>query len=85
MRANRAYALSVRRGGFEPAFLAGRERHDRIEVVSIDDGEVVLFWDLPAKRAARLLRSLRADLVRLEAAEFIAAWEGRDGAAEGPP
>ena len=80
MRANRAYSLSVHRGGIEPAFLAARERHDRIEVVSIDDGEVVLFWDLPAKRAARLVKELRVDLVRLNASEFIAIWEGRDGA-----
>lgn len=84
MRANRAYELSVHRGGIEPAFLAGRERHDRIEVVSIDDGEVVLFWDLPAKQAARLLKALRVDLVRLDAGEFIAIWEGRDGTAGEP-
>ena len=75
MRANRAYSLSVHRGGIEPAFLAARERHDRIEVVSIDDGEVVLFWDLPAKSAAKLARALKTDLAGLEADEFLARWD----------
>ncbi len=78
MRANRAFELTVSRGGLEPAFLAGQERLDRIEVVAIDDGEVVLYWDLPAKEATRLLKDLRADLVGLDAHEFIARWEGAD-------
>ena len=47
-------------------------------MVSIDDGEVVLFWVLPPKDAAKLLRALRADLAQLAADEFIAAWEGSD-------
>jgi hypothetical protein len=80
MRANRAYHLIVSREGLEPAFLAGAGRLDRIEVVSIDDGEVVLFWVLPAKDAAKLLRALRTDLAQLGADEFIAAWEGADSA-----
>jgi hypothetical protein len=78
VRANRAYELIVSRGGIEPAFLADRDRLDRIEVVSIDDGEVVLYWDLPAKEAARLTKMLRADLVSMDAEEFIRAWEGTD-------
>jgi hypothetical protein len=82
MKANRAYELIVHRGGFQPAFFAARERSDRIEVVSIDDGEVVLFWDLPAKEAAHLLKELRGDLVQLDAAHFIDIWEGRDGSAQ---
>lgn len=79
MKANRAFTLTVSRGGLEPAFLADRDRLDRIEVVAIDDGEVMLFWDLPAKEAARLLKELRADLVGLGAEEFIGRWEGADG------
>jgi len=79
MKANRAFELIVSRGGIEPAFLASSARLDRVEVVSIDDGEVVLFWELPAKQAARLLKALRVDLMQLEPGEFIAAWEGRDG------
>jgi hypothetical protein len=79
MRANRAFELIVSRGGIEPAFLADPERLDRIELVSIDDGEVVLYWDLPAKEASRLLRALRADLAGMSVDEFIGIWEGADG------
>jgi hypothetical protein len=78
MRANRAYHLIVSRAGVGPSFLAGPERHDRIEVVSIDDGEVVLFWELPAKPAAKLVRALRADLAGLDADAFIARWDDSD-------
>jgi hypothetical protein len=78
LKANRAYHLIVSREGLEPAFISRPERLDRIELVSIDDGEVVLFWELPAKRAAKLLRKLRTDLAALEASEFIARWEGAD-------
>lgn len=78
MRANRVYELIVSRPVLEPAFLAGPRRLDRVEVLSLDDGEVILYWELPPKRAARLLKTLRADLVTLEAAEFIARWQGLD-------
>jgi hypothetical protein len=85
MKANRAYELIIHRGGIEPAFLAKAGRFDRIEVVSIDDGEVVLFWDLPAKDAARLRKQLRADLAQRSAGDFIKIWEGRDAGVEPPP
>jgi hypothetical protein len=78
MRANRAYELIVSRGGLEPAFLADRERLDRIEIVSIDDGEVALYWDLNAKLASRLLKELRVDLVGLDAEQFFDKWVGAD-------
>lgn len=78
MKANRAYELIVSRGGLEPAFLADDHRTDRIEVVSVDDGEVVLYWDLHAKLASRLLKELRADLASLEAGEFFDKWVGAD-------
>lgn len=78
MRANRAYHLVVSRPGLQPAFLAGPDRIDRIEVFSIDDGEVVLYWELPPKRATRLLKALRGDLVTLDAEEFIGRWAGLD-------
>jgi hypothetical protein len=78
MKANRAYRLIVSREGIEPAFLADRDRLDRIEVVSIDDGEVILYWELPAKEASRLLKALRSDLARVDAEEFIRIWEGAD-------
>lgn len=79
MKANRAFDLIVSRGGLEPAFLADPHRVDRVEVVSIDDGEVILYWELPAKTAARLLKSLRTDLVTMDSDEFIRTWEGQDG------
>lgn len=78
MKANRAYHLSVAREGIEPAFLATDARLDRIELVSIDDGEVALYWELPAKLASRLVRELRADLASLQAEEFIDKWTGAD-------
>ena len=78
MKANRVFHLTVTRGGREPAFMADRRRVDRIEVVSVDDGELLLYWELPAKDAAKLLRQLRADLAGLEAEEFLAIWEDAD-------
>jgi hypothetical protein len=84
MRANRAYHLIVSRAGHGPVFMADRHRVDRIEVISIADGEVVLYWELPAKQAAKLLKQLRADLVGLEAEEFVAIWEGADVTADWP-
>jgi hypothetical protein len=78
MRANRALRLIVSRGGLEPAFLADPDRLDRIELVSIDDGEVVMYWERPPKEVSKLARELREDLVALDVNEFIDAWVGRD-------
>jgi hypothetical protein len=74
MKANRAYRLIVTRSGRAPALLADTSRVDHIEVVEIDAGEVVLFWDRPPQAASRLARALRADLSQLEAGEFLARW-----------
>jgi hypothetical protein len=74
MRANRAYRLIVTRRGRTPAMLANAERMDHIELVDIDGGEVVLFWDRPAHAASRMARALREELQQLEADEFIARW-----------
>jgi hypothetical protein len=84
MKANRAFRLIVSREGREPAFMAERGRLDRIEVVSVADEEIVLYWDLPVKQAARLLKQLRRDLVGLDAEAFIARWEGADGTEDWP-
>ena len=78
VRANRAYELIVSRAGFEPAFLADPGRLDRIEIVSVEDGEVILYWALEPKLASRLLRLLREDLVSLDAEAFIDKWIGAD-------
>lgn len=83
MRANREFELLVSRGGSEPAFLADRHRRDRLEVVSIETGEVVLFWELPARAAAKLKRQLQEDLATLEGAAFLAAWSDQQAAGEG--
>lgn len=78
MKANRLYHLIVSRDGIEPAFIADERRLDRVEVISIDDGEVAFYWDLPVKRASRLLKELRADLVSMEADDFFDKWVGAD-------
>jgi hypothetical protein len=44
----------------------------------MDDGEVTFYWELPAKRAARLLKELRADMIELEAEDFFDKWVGAD-------
>ena len=82
MRANRAFELLVCRDGRGPAFLADRRRLDRLEVVSLDTGEVVFFWELPARAAVKLERQLRADLAAMEARAFVEVWS-RDDAAGG--
>jgi hypothetical protein len=74
VKARRAYEVIVTREGRAPAWLAGSGRIDHVEVVEIDSGEVVLFWDLEAPKASRLARALHEDLHRLDADEFLAAW-----------
>jgi hypothetical protein len=78
MRANRLYHLIVSRDGREPAFLSDPNRTDRIEVVSVDDGEAILYWDVSPKQASKLLKLLRADLATLEAEEFFDKWLDAD-------
>jgi hypothetical protein len=74
MKANRAYRLIVRRGGWMPAALADPDRVDHIEVVEVDSGEVVLVWDCPPQIAARRARAVRKDLAQLEDREFLERW-----------
>jgi hypothetical protein len=74
MRANRAFRVIVRRGGLMPAFLASPERVDHVEVVEIDGGEVVFFWDCPPQTACRRTRELREDLLRYDREDFLARW-----------
>jgi hypothetical protein len=78
MRAKAAYRLIVTRGGRAPALLADAERVDHIELVGIDDGEVVLFWDLPPHAASQRARVLREELALLDAQAFIARWSTVD-------
>jgi hypothetical protein len=74
VKANRAYELLVRRGSRLPAMLAPANRPDHVEVVEIDSGEVVLFWDTAPAQTGRLARALRADLAQLESGEFLRRW-----------
>jgi hypothetical protein len=74
LRARNAYRLIVTRGGLAPALLAGPSRVDHIEVVEIDSGEAILFWDRAPQPASKLARELRADLAQLDAPDFIARW-----------
>jgi hypothetical protein len=82
MKANRRYHLIVSREGLEPAFLSDPGRADRIEVVSVDDGEVMLYWDVDPKQASKLLKLLRADLASLDAEEFFDKWLDADAQEE---
>jgi hypothetical protein len=75
MKAKAAYRLIVTRGGRAPALLAVAEH---IELVDIDDGEVVLFWDLPPHAASLRARALREELGQLDAPEFLARWSTVD-------
>lgn len=73
MRAKDAYRLIVTRTGRGPAFLAA-DRVDHIELQSVDDLEVALFWDVSARSTSRMEAELRADLERLDASAFLARW-----------
>ena len=85
MRASRAYEVKHVRGGVAPAVLAAPDRVDHVEIVEIDSGEVVLFWDLAPANARRVVRSIREDLANLDADEFIAAWRAADAQLSGEP
>jgi hypothetical protein len=80
VKANRAYELIVRRRGRGPALLRSSVEGDHVEVVEIDSGEVVLFWDTTPAQTGRLARALRTDLAGLQADEFYARWRRYDSA-----
>jgi hypothetical protein len=79
MRANRASRLIHTRGSRGPAFLSGPDRMDQVEIVSIDDGEIVLFWDVAGAEAGSFVREVRADLSQLEAEAFLERWSSVEG------
>jgi len=79
VRANRAYRLIHTRGSRAPAFLSAPDRMDQVEVVSIDDGEIVLFWDVSGAEAGGFVRRIRADLSQLDADMFIQRWSKVEG------
>jgi hypothetical protein len=78
--AARDLAVVHRRGSRVPAFLQPAPKSDQVEVVELDSGEVVLFWDVPSGAARRFVRALRADLGGMERDELLSKW----GAVEVP-
>jgi hypothetical protein len=60
VRADRAYELRVSRA--------------MIEVLDIATGEIALFWDVRPDQTRRFAKALRADLVSLDAEEFLDKW-----------
>jgi hypothetical protein len=78
MKARHAYRIVHRRGGLAPVALAP-DRMEQIELVSVDEGEVVLFWDLTAANARRVLRLMREELSLLDAREFFERWASFEG------
>ncbi len=82
MRAGRAYELIVTKGGRGLRLFAAPDRVDHLEVVEIDSGEVVLFWDCHAPDAVRMERALRADLSQIDADAFLHRWTAISGPAD---
>jgi hypothetical protein len=82
VNARLVYDVRVTRGGRGPAFLAGPDRLDRVEVLDLQSGEVLYLWDLAPRHASRVLRALREDLNTMDADEFVEAWR-HAGRAEG--
>ena len=65
MKAKNRYRLIVRSAGLDSS---------AVELVDIDAGEVVLFWDLLRRDAKTVSRMIRTDLDRLDAREFFERW-----------
>ena len=47
---------------------------DTIEVVDLNEGESVLFWDCTPRQRRRMAEALIRDLDRLSAQEFLYQW-----------
>lgn len=74
MRAKNRYRMIVRREGLAPVALADAHRTDHVEIVDIDAGEVILYWDLLPRDAKTVARMVRSDLDALDAREFLERW-----------
>jgi hypothetical protein len=82
MRAKGRYRLVVRRGGLAPVVLAAPERVDHVEIIDVDEGETVLYWDLLPRDAKRVAMMVRTDLATMEAREFFERWASFEGDAD---
>jgi len=79
MRAKGRYRLVVRREGHAPAVLAAPDRVDHVEIIDVDEGETVLYWDLLPRDAKRVVAILRAELETMDAQEFFERWASFEG------
>ncbi len=70
MRAKNRYRLIVRSAGIDAS---------AVEIVDIDTGEAVLFWDLLRRDAKTVTRMVRADLAELDDREFFERWASFGG------
>ena len=82
MRAKGRYRLVVRREGHAPAVLAAPDRVDHVEIIDVDEGETVLYWDLLPSDAKRVVAILRAELETMDAQEFFERWASFEGDAD---
>ena len=82
MRAKGRYRLVVRREGHAPAVLAAPDRVDHVEIIDVDEGETVLYWDLLPRDASRVVEILRSELETMEAQEFFERWASFEGDAD---
>jgi hypothetical protein len=82
MRAKGRYRLVVRREGHAPAVLAAPDRVDHVEIIDVDEGETVLYWDLLPRDAKRVVAILRAELETMDAEEFFERWASFEGDAD---
>jgi hypothetical protein len=82
MRAKARYRLVVRRGGRAPAARAPADPVDHVEVIDVDEGETVLYWDLLARDAKRVVAMVRADLDTMDPREFFERWASFEGDAD---
>ena len=82
MRAKGRYRLVVRREGHAPAVLAAPDRVDHVEIIDVDEGETVLYWDLLPRDAKRVFAILRAELETMDAQEFFERWASFEGDAD---
>ncbi|CAB4913238.1 unannotated protein [freshwater metagenome] len=74
MRAKSAYRLIVTRTGSGSRLFGGGDAVAHVEIQSLDDLEVVLYWDVPGRSRRRLEEAIRADLETLTPDEFLARW-----------
>ena len=74
MSAARSYEVKVTRAGLAPGLLASPARFELVEFLYLEDMEVALFCDVPARDTARMEAALREELARMGEEEFLSRW-----------